>query len=112
MKSGRETPRTSRAATPWRPRSAMGGAPPPACLAQVAAEPVVGAIFGVALFVLIASTLLPVEPPSGSDDTYVYVAVAFLAGFSERFAQDMFVRTGRAVLEPQRDPPMGAPTRP
>jgi len=75
-------------------------------------RPVVGAIFGVALFVLIASTLLPVEPPSGSDDTYVYVAVAFLAGFSERFAQDMFVRTGRAVLEPQRDPPMGAPTRP
>lgn len=64
-----------------------------------ALRPVVGAIFGVALFVLIASTLLPVEPPSGSDVTYVYVAVAFLAGFSERLAQDMFVRTGRAVSD-------------
>jgi len=65
-------------------------------------RPVVGAIFGAASYVLIASTLLPVEPrPDGSNVTYVYVAVAFLAGFSERFAQDMFIRSGRAVSEPQ-----------
>jgi hypothetical protein len=51
-------------------------------------RPVVGGVFGVALFFLLASGLLDLKPGSGLEP-YYYGIAAFLAGFSERFATGM-----------------------
>jgi len=51
-------------------------------------RPFVGAIFGVALFFLLASGLLQLKPGAGPEP-YFYGFAAFLAGFSERFATGM-----------------------
>jgi hypothetical protein len=52
-------------------------------------RPFVGAIFGVALFFLLASGLLDLKPGRGPEP-YFYGFAAFLSGFSERFATVMF----------------------
>jgi hypothetical protein len=51
-------------------------------------RPFVGAIFGVALFFLLASGLLDLKPGTRAEP-YYYGFAAFLAGFSERFATVM-----------------------
>jgi hypothetical protein len=54
-------------------------------------RPVLGAVFGVALYVVVMSGLMPVAVPE--DETtraYFFYTLAFLAGFSERLAQDVF----------------------
>jgi hypothetical protein len=51
-------------------------------------RPFVGAIFGVALFFLLASGLLGLKPGT-RPEAYYYGFAAFLAGFSERFATVM-----------------------
>ena len=40
----------------------------------------------------------------------IYVAVGFLAGFTERFAQDMFVRSGRGLEGVMGDSPSSGPS--
>lgn len=53
-------------------------------------RPAVGSIAGLALCVLAASGLVPLRVPSDpGDQTLFFVGMAFLAGFSERWAQDM-----------------------
>jgi hypothetical protein len=37
--------------------------------------------------------LLPIEIPADPNQSYFYASIAFLAGFSERIAQDALVRT-------------------
>lgn len=57
-------------------------------------RPVIGSIMGVALLILIVSGLLPVVVPSDAGvRLYFFAGVAFLAGFSERFAQDMLAKS-------------------
>jgi hypothetical protein len=56
-------------------------------------RPLIGAVFGVALYVLVVGNLLPLESGTGKEVTFFYAGMAFLAGFSERFAQDMIVRS-------------------
>lgn len=54
-------------------------------------RPVVGAVFGAALHFMLASNVLPIKVMLESDQLeYFYPFVGFLAGFSERWAQDMF----------------------
>jgi hypothetical protein len=61
-------------------------------------RPVVGAIFGLAIFVFVQATVLPVKiTVTGIQLNYFYLAIAFLAGFSERFAQDAITRAGGVV---------------
>jgi hypothetical protein len=69
-------------------------------------RPLIGAIFGLLLYVLTVSGLLPLKlPAEAPPDTtlvndavlYFFAALAFFAGFSERFAQDMLV-TGQRQL--------------
>jgi hypothetical protein len=60
-----------------------------------ALRPAIGAVFALAVFVFAMSPLLPLE--TETRDTYLVVALGFLAGFSERFAQDMFARSGGRV---------------
>jgi hypothetical protein len=53
-------------------------------------RPVIGAVLGTASFVLIEGGLVALATSSGGGDRVLYYAgIAFLAGFSERFAQDM-----------------------
>jgi hypothetical protein len=52
-------------------------------------KPLVGSVFGVALYFLLASGLLMTKPPQGKV-IYFYAIAAFLAGFSERFTGVMF----------------------
>lgn len=55
-----------------------------------ALRPFIGAVFALALFVLAEGEIVPLEHPEGGPSaTYFYAALGFLAGFSERFAQDM-----------------------
>ena len=56
---------------------------------------VIGGALGVALYVLLKADLIPLEIPVESDVAapYFFTAIAFLAGFSERWAQDTIVRS-------------------
>jgi hypothetical protein len=61
-------------------------------------RPVVGAIFGLALYVFIEASLLPIKlTVTGQKLTYFYLGVAFLAGFSERLAQDAITKAGTVI---------------
>jgi hypothetical protein len=55
---------------------------------------IIGAVFGAVLFVLVTGGLLPIATPGEHGDVPLFFAgLAFLAGFSERWAQDTIVRT-------------------
>lgn len=70
-----------------------------------AVRPVMGAIFGVFVWVVGMSELLPLKTPSSQSTGYFFPALAFVAGFSERWAQDMLVRIGRnAIVSPREKP--------
>ncbi|MGR6964062.1 hypothetical protein ACU610_06350 [Geodermatophilus sp. URMC 61] len=64
------------------------------CLAG-SVRPVIGGALGVALYVLLKAHLIPLQIPAESDAAapYFLTAIAFLAGFSERWAQDTIVRS-------------------
>ena len=67
-----------------------------------ALRPFIGAVFGLALFFALKSDVLNLEVGLGEENTFpFYVFVGFLAGFSERWAQDMLLGAGRTVV-PQR----------
>jgi len=71
-------------------------------------RPIVGAVFAGALALLVLGEILPVEVPPTPDDVhtprlYFFLALAFLAGFSERFAQDMFTAGQRVVARSPED---------
>jgi hypothetical protein len=56
---------------------------------------VIGGALGVALYVLLKAHFIPLEVPAASAAAapYFFTAIAFLAGFSERWAQDTIVRS-------------------
>ncbi|MGZ4258110.1 MAG: hypothetical protein ACXVRE_10130 [Gaiellaceae bacterium] len=72
-------------------------------------KPFVGAIFGVALYFLLASGLLTTQPPNEKGSLYFYGVTAFFAGFSERFTSVTFGQaeqliTGASPPQPAEDP--------
>lgn len=72
-----------------------------------AVRPVVGVTAGAALCVLAASGLLPLKVPSNpGDQALFFVGISFLAGFSERWAQDMLA-TGQSRTTSGRGPASG-----
>jgi hypothetical protein len=62
-----------------------------------ALRPVIGGIFGTALFVLLEGGLLPAIEVAEDSLLPFYAGVGFLAGFNERFAQDMLVGSARTL---------------
>jgi tetrahydromethanopterin S-methyltransferase subunit G len=50
-------------------------------------RPVLGAVFGVFTYFVLASGILGTSPPTETDPLYYYGSLAFVAGFSERFTQ-------------------------
>jgi hypothetical protein len=66
-----------------------------------AIRPVLGAILGVVLVVFILGKLMPFDGKVVTTATLPYfVGLAFVAGFSERFAQDMLSSAGDRTTEP------------
>jgi hypothetical protein len=63
-----------------------------------AIRPVIGAIFGLALFVFVTGGLVPIDVPAEQWKANLFFAsVAFLAGFSERWAQDTIVHSAPSL---------------
>lgn len=50
-------------------------------------RPVLGAVFGVFTYFVLASGILGTSPPTNTNPLYYYGSLAFVAGFSERFTQ-------------------------
>jgi hypothetical protein len=50
-------------------------------------RPFIGAIFALVLYFALRGDLLQIKPTSGSASIYFYTALAFLSGFSERWAK-------------------------
>ena len=74
-------------------------------------RPVIGAVFGIVLFFIVGSGLIPIEEPIAPTDVVLfYGSLAFLAGFSERFAQDMLVATTQRVTTISGQTPPAAGT--
>jgi hypothetical protein len=61
-------------------------------------RPLLGALFGGALYLMLAGGLITVAqtPKDETDLIYFYTAIAFVAGFTERWAQDVVTGKGRA----------------
>jgi hypothetical protein len=64
-------------------------------------RPLIGAVFASAFVIFQSSGLLPVQPARDVSAVTYYAGLAFLAGFSERWAQDMVVSTRTTILEPR-----------
>jgi len=60
-------------------------------------------LFGAAFYVLINAGFLPVKIPSASP-VALYASIAFLAGFSHRWAQDAFKSAEGKIPTPSRAP--------
>lgn len=65
-------------------------------------RPLVGALFGLALFLFVSGEVVDVNVPSGDAEPYFFAAISFLAGFSERLAGD--------VVDPAKLPGLSART--
>jgi hypothetical protein len=66
-------------------------------------RPLMGAVFASVFVIFQFSGLIPIKPQSPNNDlvnTY-YAGLAFIAGFSERWAQDMVVSTRTTLFEPR-----------
>ena len=72
-------------------------------------RPLFGALFGLALFFFISGGVVDVRLPEEPDtQRYYLAAIAFLAGFSERFARDVIDPSKAKGLAKPADP---APVR-
>ena len=75
-----------------------------------ALRPVIGLVFALATIVLVMGAVIPVDKQSGETQTALFAGIAFLAGFSERLAQDMFVRSGQGLTGVMSDSPSAGPS--
>jgi hypothetical protein len=85
-----------------------------------AVRPFIGMVFGIIVYALNRAGLLPLAPPDpGADVLYFYAAIAFFAGFSERWAQSTLKNamplSGRGTSQsdtlPSPSPPEGQVSR-
>jgi hypothetical protein len=81
---------------------------------MAALRPVIGLVFALASIVLIMGAIIPIDQQSDPAQTSVqsvfYIGIGFLAGFSERLAQDMFVRSGQGLETSLTDVPTAGPS--
>jgi hypothetical protein len=72
-------------------------------------RPIVGAAFGAAVYLLLAGHLIDIFSPPSGDKTVFYAGIAFLAGFSERFAQDAIAGATSTIAPKPATPPVIPP---
>jgi hypothetical protein len=70
----------------------------PLIVSAGAFRPIVGALLALTVYVLIEAGLIPIKIPPEPQDLWFVSAISFLAGFTERFAQDALVNTSRATF--------------
>jgi hypothetical protein len=73
-------------------------------------RPVIGLVFALATITLVMGAVIPVDQQSGPTQTALFAGIGFLAGFSERLAQDMFVRSGQGLAGVMGDSPSLGPS--
>jgi hypothetical protein len=73
-------------------------------------RPVIGLVFALATVALVMGAVIPVDKQSGATQTALFAGIGFLAGFSERLAQDMFVRSGQGLTGVMGDSPSVGPS--
>jgi hypothetical protein len=62
-------------------------------VAAGALRPLLGALSGTVVYVLLESGLVPLDVPDGAAGTHFYIALAIVAGFSERWARGVLAGT-------------------
>ena len=67
-------------------------------------RPVLGAVFGVFTYFVLASGILGTSPPTETNPLYYYGALAFVPGFSERFTQ-VLAKSVEGLVPAQGAPP-------
>lgn len=65
-------------------------------------KPIVGIAFALFMFAALESGLVSVGNREQTNRTYLYLAIAFVAGFSERFVQDILIKTEQSILPASR----------
>jgi hypothetical protein len=73
-------------------------------------RPVIGLVFALATTTLVMGAVIPVDTHTGAKQTALFAGIGFLAGFSERLAQDMFVRSGQGLTGVMGDSPSLGPS--
>lgn len=69
-------------------------------------KPVIGVIFALFVGAVIQAEFLPLKPSDGVKPFFL-IAIAFIAGFSERFASDVATRIQGSVSDSRAPPPQG-----
>ena len=77
-------------------------------------RPIIGAVFGGALHVLVLGGLLPLQVPqisgialtAGERNAFFFLGLSFLAGFNERWAQDTIVNSAPRFPTTRRPEPV------
>jgi hypothetical protein len=70
-------------------------------------RPLLGAIFGLAMYFAVISGILDlfsIESDDGTKRLYFLLVIAFLAGFSERWAKDVLDGVGASLAPTEREP--------
>ncbi len=66
-------------------------------VAAGALRPLLGALSGTVVYVLLQSGFIPLKVPDGAAGTHFFIAIAILAGFSERWARGVLAGTEERV---------------
>jgi hypothetical protein len=73
-------------------------------------RPVIGLVFALGAIVLVMGELIPLDQQDGTSQSALFAGIGFLAGFSERLAQDMFARSGQGLAGAAGDTPSAGPS--
>jgi hypothetical protein len=78
-------------------------------VAAGALRPLLGALSGTVIYVLLQSGLVPLKVPDGAAGTHFFIALAIVAGFSERWARGVLAGTEERIQS--ASPPKPQPPR-
>ncbi len=76
------------------------GATPASLVLLGFSKPLVGGFFALFALAVMQAQLLPIKlPPDAVSESYFFLALSFLSGFSERFAQDVVARLEDQLID-------------
>lgn len=80
---------------------------PSATLISAASRPVVAISFAIVVYLILEQGIVTIDVGSSENPDKFYMVVAFLCGFSERFAQDIIARVSGAQASHSSEAPAG-----